>query len=179
MIHRIASTERRERILEHIVEMDEFEIKDVAKALNVSKGLVSLYFNELIEIGLVRKKGRKFALASGPELRETKRFLNFWNLRESTLPLREDWIKALGVYGSFARGENGKDSDVDIWIFVEDNDPLKLMEFQEKLEKALGREVDLLVLTKNKLARIKKENPYLYWSIKLSSLVLWGDVDGL
>ena len=179
MIHRIASTEKRERILEHILEMNELGIEEVAKALNVSKGLVSLYLTELMEIGLVKKKGRRFVLVSGPELRETKRFLNFWNLREKVLPLWENWIKALGVYGSFARGENGKQSDVDVWVLVDDTDPLKLMEFKEKLEKALEREVDLLVLTKDKMTRLKKENPHLYWSIKLSSLVLWGDVDEL
>ncbi len=179
MIHRIASTEKRERILEHILEMNELGMGEVAKALNVSKGLVSLYLTELMEIGLVKKKGRKFVLVSGPELRETKRFLNFWNLREKVLPLWGNWIKALGVYGSFARGKNSKQSDVDVWVFVDDTDPLKLMEFKEKLEKALEREVDLLVLTRDKMTRLKKENPHLYWSIKLSSLVLWGDVDEL
>ncbi len=179
MIHRLASTENRERILEYILEMEEFGPEEVASALNLSKGLVSTYFRELVKLGIIHKRGRRFYPSRGPELRELKRFLNFWTLREALLPLREDWILALGVYGSFARGENGKDSDVDVWILIEDTGPLKIMEFQEKLEKVLGREVDLLVLTGDKLARLKKENPYLYWNIKLSSLVLWGDVDGL
>jgi len=177
MIHRLASTENRERILEYILEMEEFGPEEVASALNLSKGLVSTYFRELMNLGIIHKRGRRFYLSSGSELKELKRFINFWSLREALLPLKENWISALGVYGSFARGENGKTSDVDVWIFVEDSDPFKIMEFQEKLEDILGREVDLLVLTKDKLARLKKENPYLYWSIKLSSLVLWGDID--
>ncbi|WP_297508981.1 nucleotidyltransferase domain-containing protein [Thermococcus sp.] len=179
MIHRLASTEKREKILEYILEMDEFGPEEIASALNLSKGLVSTYFRELMNLGIIRKRGRRFYPSRGPELKELKRFLNFWSLREALLPLKEDWMLALGVYGSFARGENGKASDVDVWILVEDADPLTIMEFKEKLEKVLGREVDLLVLTRDKLTRLKKENPYLYWSIKLSSLVFWGDVDGL
>ncbi|WP_206205812.1 nucleotidyltransferase domain-containing protein [Thermococcus sp. Bubb.Bath] len=176
MIHRIASTEKRERILEYILEKDEFGVEDVSDALGISKGLVSLYLKELLGLGLVDKKGRKFFLKSGAELRETKRFLNFWALRDKILPLREEWMLALGIYGSFARGENRLESDLDVWVLVEKNDPLRMMELKEKIETVTGREVDLLVLTKEKLARLKEENPYLYWSIKLSSIVLWGDL---
>ena len=177
MIHRLASTENRERILEYILEMGEFGAEEVASSLDLSKGLVSTYFRELMNLGIIYKRGRRFYLAKGPELKELKRFLNFWSLREALLPLREDWMLALGVYGSFARGENGKTSDVDLWIMSEDDGPLRAMEFKERAEDILGREVDLIILTRKKLARIKKENPHLYWSIKLSSLVLWGDVD--
>ncbi|ASJ02479.1 nucleotidyltransferase [Thermococcus profundus] len=177
MIHRIASTEKREKILEYILEKGEFGVEDVSYALGISKGLVSLYLKELLELGLLEKKGRKFFLRSGVELRETKRFLNFWTLRDKILPLREEWMLALGVYGSFARGENRPESDLDVWVLTKENDPLRIMELQEKLETVTGREVDLLVLTKEKLARLKEENPYLYWSIKLSSIVLWGDLD--
>lgn len=97
-------------------------------------------------------------------------------LRDKILPLREEWMLALGVYGSFARGENGPESDLDIWVLVEKNDPLRIMEFKEELETVTEREIDLLVLTREKLARLKEENPYLYWGIKLSSLVLWGEL---
>lgn len=178
MIHRIASTEKRERILEYILEKEEFGVEEVSGALGISKGLVSLYLKELLGLGLLEKKGgRKFFLKSGgAELRETKRFLNFWMLRDKILPLREEWMLALGVYGSFARGENGPESDLDIWVLVEKNDPLRIMEFKEELETVTEREIDLLVLTREKLARLKEENPYLYWGIKLSSLVLWGEL---
>ena len=179
MIHRLASTENRERILEYILEMDEFGPEEVASALNLSKGLVSTYFRELMNLSIIHKRGRRFYISKGPELRELKRFINFWNLRKTLLPFREEWMLALGVYGSFARGENGKQSDLDVWVLVDNEDPIKLMEFKEKLEEAVRREVDLLVLTRDKLERLRRENPYLYWTIKLSSLVLWGDIDGL
>lgn len=176
MIHRIASTENRERILEYILERNEFGVEEVSDALGISKGLVSLYLKDLLELSLLEKRGRKFFLKPGTELRETKRFLNFWTLRDKILSLREEWVLALGVYGSFARGENRPESDLDVWILVEKNEPLRVMEFKEKLETVTGREVDLIVLTREKLSRLKEENPYLYWSIKLSSLVLWGDL---
>lgn len=57
MIHRIASTEKRERILEYILEKEEFGVEEVSGALGISKGLVSLYLKELLGLGLLEKKG--------------------------------------------------------------------------------------------------------------------------
>ncbi|WP_457750528.1 nucleotidyltransferase domain-containing protein [Thermococcus sp.] len=177
MLSKLFTTERRVRLLSSLLEKDTFGVEEVARELKISKGTVSSYLKELIEGELVKKEGRRFRWADENARRELKMELNYWTLRGKFLPLRKDWILALGVYGSFARGENREDSDLDVWILVEKEEPLKVAELQEKLESLTGRKVDLLVLTPKRLNRFKAENPYLYWTIKLASLILWGSLN--
>ncbi len=54
-------------------------------------------------------------------------------------------VKELGIFGSFARGEQKKTSDVD--ILVEFSKPIgffKFLELEERLSKFLGVKVDLV-----------------------------------
>lgn len=55
-------------------------------------------------------------------------------------------IAELAVFGSFARGDAGPDSDVDVlYVRVPGNDlGMGYFELQEELEKLLGRRVDLV-----------------------------------
>jgi len=65
-------------------------------------------------------------------------------------------LKRIGVFGSFARGEQKKRSDVDILVeFSEVVGMFKFLEVQEHLEKLLGRKVDLV--TKKALKPYIKE----------------------
>jgi len=177
MLSKLFGTEKRGAILSLILDRDAFGVEEIAGELGISKGAVSMYFKELAEEGLLRKNGRRFQWIDLNARRELKRELNYWTLREKLLPLREDWIKALGIYGSFARGENRPNSDIDVWIVVERENPLKIGELHEKLEALTGKKVDLMVLTVDRLNRLKGQNPYLYWSIRLASLTIWGSLD--
>lgn len=53
-------------------------------------------------------------------------------------------VVILGVFGSFARGEQREDSDIDILIELESPIGLKFFELWDELEKLLGCEVDLV-----------------------------------
>ena len=53
-------------------------------------------------------------------------------------------VKRIGLFGSFARGTPGSDSDVDILVEFKRPIGLKFMEFAEHLEEVLGRKVDAL-----------------------------------
>ncbi len=56
-------------------------------------------------------------------------------------------VKRIGVFGSFARGEESESSDID--ILVEFEKPVDLFEFldlQEFLEKIFNRKVDLVTI---------------------------------
>lgn len=53
-------------------------------------------------------------------------------------------VVVLGVFGSVARGEQEKTSDVDILVEIEKPIGLKFFELWEELEKLLGCEVDLV-----------------------------------
>lgn len=74
-------------------------------------------------------------------------------------------IKSMGLFGSFARGENRQDSDVDIFVEMEMANPFILVEIKEELEKLFNRKVDIVRLRKSMnpyiKARIEKEGVYV------------------
>lgn len=66
-------------------------------------------------------------------------------LREHKEEIRRKYgVMILGVFGSVARGEQKKTSDVDILFEIERPIGLKFFELWEELEKLLGCEVDLV-----------------------------------
>ncbi len=65
-------------------------------------------------------------------------------------------VGRIGLFGSFAKGEQRADSDIDILIEFEKPIGLKFVELAEYLEKVLGREVDVLTPAGIKGIRIKK-----------------------
>ena len=68
-------------------------------------------------------------------------------IKKKVVPiLKRNNIKRAGIFGSYARGEQTKDSDVDILIEVRDN-RMSLFGFVRvkiELEEKLGRGVDLV-----------------------------------
>ena len=68
------------------------------------------------------------------------------SLKKKIIPLlkKNDIVKA-GIFGSFARGEQRKGSDVDILIkYRKSKSLLDLVRLERELEMILGKKVDLL-----------------------------------
>lgn len=64
---------------------------------------------------------------------------------------QEDWsqrfaVKALGLFGSVARGEEAPDSDVDIWVQFDRLQPYAMVHLKHELEELLQQPVDLVRL---------------------------------
>jgi uncharacterized protein len=74
-------------------------------------------------------------------------------------------IISMGLFGSFARGENHSDSDVDIFVEMETPNPFFLVEIKEELEVLLNRKVDIVRMRSSMnpflKARIEKEGIYV------------------
>ncbi len=63
----------------------------------------------------------------------------------------------VGIFGSFARGDNKKDSDIDILVeFKESPSLLTLIKLENDLSEILGIKVDLVTTGALKNKRIKK-----------------------
>jgi predicted nucleotidyltransferase len=63
----------------------------------------------------------------------------------------------IGIFGSFARGDNKKDSDIDILVeFKESPSLLTLIKLENDLSEILGVKVDLVTTGALKNKRIKK-----------------------
>ena len=171
----LISTPERVKILTYALERKAVGVEETARATGLSKGLVSKTLNLLTKYGVAEKRGRRFVIRLTPKTRELKRFLNFVMLSGKLEPLKEDWVLALGVYGSFARGENTDKSDLDVWILVEKPSILKTASLQRKIETATGREVDLLVLTPKRVKALRENDPVFYYSLAYGSMIIWGE----
>ena len=53
-------------------------------------------------------------------------------------------VQGIGLFGSYAKGTNPPDSDVDLLVEFERPIGLKFMEFSERIENLIGSRVDIL-----------------------------------
>jgi predicted nucleotidyltransferase len=53
-------------------------------------------------------------------------------------------VRRIGLFGSYAKGTNKKDSDVDLLVEFERPIGLRFMEFSERIENLIGSRVDIL-----------------------------------
>jgi predicted nucleotidyltransferase len=76
------------------------------------------------------------------ELEEIKK-----KIRDTMPILRDKYkVKTIGVFGSYIRGEQGKESDVDILVeFYETIDLFTFIELEDFLSETLGVKVDLVM----------------------------------
>lgn len=73
-------------------------------------------------------------------------------------------IRSIGIFGSVARGENRPDSDVDVFVELEEPDPFIMFDIREALQLLLGCKVDLIRLREGLrsllLKRIEQDGVY-------------------
>lgn len=73
----------------------------------------------------------------------------------------------ISIFGSFARGEERPESDIDIIVrFDHPKSLLQLIHIEEEVKNAVNRNIDLL--TENSI------NPYLIDSIRRDEVVIYG-----
>lgn len=71
--------------------------------------------------------------------------------------LKDYDVLKVGIFGSFARGENKKGSDIDILVEFKDSPSLlSLIKIENSLSEILGIKVDLVTTGALKNKRIKK-----------------------
>jgi predicted nucleotidyltransferase len=88
-----------------------------------------------------RVSPRKLLLAPG----ETGYLRRHWRLLAGlrTALRTEPNVAFASVFGSVARGEDDADSDVDLLVALRERSPGRLVELQDRLERASGREIHL------------------------------------
>lgn len=167
------STPERLKILTHIIyRTTPFGVSQVARELNLSKGLVSKYLNLLADEGILDKKDRKHAVLDRKNTRAIRTLLNL-NRIDANIFKKYDFVEAAGLYGSHAKGGNTEDSDIDIWILTLPTSEENLAKLSSDLRKRFGK-VALLFLTPDKATLLRKENPVFYYSLVFGSMILHG-----
>ena len=77
-------------------------------------------------------------------MKEIKRILN--EIRKHKTEITEAYhVKEIGVFGSYIRGEERADSDVDILVdFEKPIDLFRFLDLEERLSELSGKKVDLV-----------------------------------
>ena len=68
-----------------------------------------------------------------------------------------DKIKELGVFGSYAKGNNTIKSDVDIFVKLKPARMFDLISIKNDLEKLLGKKVDIIALRESMNEYLRNE----------------------
>ncbi len=88
-------------------------------------------------------------------------------------------IQAAFIYGSFARGEAGPSSDIDLIVIGTVDEDSLIMSVRET-EKRLKREINYVLLTPEEFhQRKKKKDPFITNVLKENRILLAGDEAGL
>ena len=136
-LHELFSTKERLKILANILyKKDEINITEVAKEAGVSKGLVSNFFKILTKEKILSRRKRRFRVNDNIKVKALKIFLNLYKIDES-LFRKFGFVKGVGIYGSFVKGENSEDSDIDMWILVDKTDERISQNWAENLRKGM------------------------------------------
>jgi predicted nucleotidyltransferase len=159
-------------ILEHPNEI--VKVVDIAKTLKVNKGSVSLTVKMLEKEGILENRR---VVMKNPTVKALKILINIQKLvNTDAIGILKRSALAAGVYGSSVKGTDTEDSDIDLWIKpkikISSLDSVKL---SRKLDETLGKEVQLLVLDKDKINSIKIGSRNFYNSLLFDSIILFGD----
>ncbi len=69
----------------------------------------------------------------------------FAELREKVVPLLSPYAKKIAVFGSFARGDDTPESDIDILVDFSEPIGWEVVDLKEHLEDLLSHKVDLIL----------------------------------
>lgn len=174
----VFSTKERIKILELIIfKESNISVSNIAGQLKLSKGLVSKYFDILAKEGILRKTDGKTLITDSSFVKALRILFNVKNI-SSKIFKKYRFIKSVGLYGSCAKGENKENSDVDLWIRVEETGEDRLASLTSELNKKI-KNVKVLFLTNEKIEKLKKEDILFYHSLAFGSLIIYGEKNGI
>lgn len=178
MLAKIFSSRQREEITAYILGHPSkgHRVREIAKEFRVSVGSVSQLLALLKKSQIMKRRGDVFFVDADLALtKAVKIVLNVAGLDVSPLK-RIPGVQGIGLYGSWAKGTNREDSDIDIWIKV------KGRTGQEAVARASGQlnrktrhKAQVLVLDPEKSESLEKEDPIFYYSLVYGSVVLYGE----
>lgn len=170
-------SKERERIIEFVLDNPtrKTKVRELAKLLKISPAHVSRTLKILAEYNII--KNNELDLFN-PYVKGLKIFFNIKKLIDKNVVRRLKKLEALsvGIYGSWAIGTNYEDSDLDIWIKVSRHPgEIKIAAISNEIRKTLKRNVQILILTPERIERLKKEDPIFYYSLVFGSIKLYGE----
>lgn len=156
-----------------LIDKESCHIRDIAEKLNISPGKVQQAINIFRENRLVKEKKVKNRIEISLDrdnilLHKIKALINYSGIINSKYYKNLEKIGEVGVYGSFNKGTDDKDSDIDLFIST-DKKELEITPIIRDLEKEMKRKINFIILNNKKIAQLKKQDPEFYIRLKLTS----------
>ena len=157
-----------DNIMELFVEdsYSKFNVREVARLTKLSPSTASKHLKIAVKGGLLKKeKSRNFILFSADlesqRFRDMKVYNNIGKIRNSGLvdfiEKELNYPEVIILFGSYAKGENKKDSDIDLFILSESKNNLALVTFEKKL----GAEIQVFLHNRKDAESMKGKNKEL------------------
>lgn len=158
----------------------QFYLREVAKEAGVGSGTAKACLDWLAERSFLERerKGNLFLFKSDFKAQVFRHFkvaLNVLKIEESGLVKgieRLPGISSAVLFGSFARGENDKKSDLDILIVGTTRHRLDLGPFSERI----GSEINVISFTSSEWKRKAKEDKPFYERVVMDGIALVGEI---
>ncbi len=172
--------DEKDKILEYFFEEPEreFHVRELAKLRKKSPTTISKYLNELKKEGILASERRlnHLLFKANPtscQFKDSKLFYNIKKIKESGILyyLNEELNhpQAIILFGSFAKSENIKRSDIDLFIVTQTKKDLDLKEFEKKL----GHEIQLFMHSNQDIEKMKQKKEPLLNSV-INGIILEG-----
>ena len=163
---------------------EEFYLRQVIRTTGIGQGTVQRELEKLVGAGLVRRRrhGRQVYFRANPDnpvyqelrgiLRKTAGVADA--LREALAPLASR-IRVAFVYGSIARGDESRTSDVDV-MAVGDASFTEVSDALGPAQRALGREVNPVVYSESEFfAKVAESRVFVRTVLREPKVFLLGD----
>ncbi len=150
--------------------------REIQKATGISKAGTNFALKDLAKAGLIQRTKRGKVLLYSIDFRNPViKQLKILRMVVSLVPLvkkLQEGTKKIILYGSSSRGENVKDSDID--LFVVTNSPQNIDKIVKKSSNA--KNIQLTIRTPLKYVEMEKTEPIFYREIE-HGIVLWESKD--
>jgi len=171
---KIIFTTNPQKILEFLIQApgEEYLSREIQIAVKISKAGTNFALNDLVKAGFIRRKkrGKMYLYAVNydqPIIKQLKILKVIFLLNPLLKKIRNKSQKII-LYGSSSRGENTKDSDID--LFVVTNSLPEVEKIVRNSSK--GKIIQLIVRTPLKYIEMEKTDPIFYAEIE-RGIVLW------
>jgi predicted nucleotidyltransferase len=153
-----------------------YHIRELSRISNVSPAKIHSFTKKLLSKNIIsiKKEMNTIKLILNETsffTKEIKKIIFIEKILNSKNYNRLKKIGKIGVYGSVARGDYTFSSDIDLLI-ITDKQSLEIRESVNKLQEELKKEINLLILNKEKIKELKTKDIEFYNRLKYESIIL-------
>ncbi|MCX6768636.1 MAG: nucleotidyltransferase domain-containing protein [Candidatus Micrarchaeota archaeon] len=172
----LSTKERVEIVKEAVFAPETVTVTGIAKKTGISKSVVSGILGLMLKEKIMGRKGLAFVPLGSPQAVAMRLLFNVSAFEPGLFA--HPFVKAAGLYGSWAKGTNTMESDVDIWVRVEGAKTDEMASMQRRIVDEFPK-AKVLFLDDEKIKSIREKNPLFYNSLVFGSIIMYGGADGL